>query len=44
MPFIFHREDNARRTDLVQRKFQNLCVVTEKKCLNYPNIFVSGIM
>ena len=43
--FIFHREGNARRTDVVQRRFQDLlCVVTEKECLNYPNILVSGIM
>ena len=34
MPFIFHREGKARRTDFVQRKFQDLlCVVTEKECL-----------
>ena len=42
--FFFNREGNARRTDVVQRKFQNLCAVTEKECLNYLNIFVSGIM
>ena len=45
MPFIFHREGKARRTDFVQRKFQDLlCVVTEKECLNYLHIFVFGIM
>ena len=33
MAFIFHREDNARRTDVVQRKFQDLCVLTEKNVL-----------